>query len=264
MGIVTLTTDFGLGDAYVGAVKGVILCIAPTTVLVDICHDVRAQDVVSGSRTLAAAWRHFPPASVHLAIIDPGVGTGRRPLAVAYAGHFFVAPDNGLLPLLWQASSQPADVTAVHLTRREFWLPEPSATFHGRDIFAPVAAHLASGRALVSLGDKIDADDLVRIAPPLVERIGDEMACTIVHVDHFGNLVTNLHATMLNHRLSAIVTLGERRIVGLKGTYGDGSPGDVVALVGSDGYVEIAVVNGNAARVLGLGEGTPVLVHDRI
>ena len=264
MPVVTLTTDFGLHDAYVGVMKGVILCISPQAVVVDICHNLPPQNVLAGSLMLAAAWRYFPVGSIHVAVVDPGVGTARRPLAVAHAGHYFVGPDNGLLSLAWQAPRSSAEVKAVHLTHPEFWLPAPSPTFNGRDIFAPVAAHLANGRALASLGDSIAPSDLVRISLPAVERNGDDVTCTIIHVDHFGNLITNLEAGVLHTRAGVIVTVAGREVSSLSSTYADGAPGEVVALVGSSGYVEIAVVNGSAAQVLGIGAGARVHVHQRI
>jgi S-adenosyl-L-methionine hydrolase (adenosine-forming) len=264
MHIVTLTTDFGLSDAYVGAMKGVILSIAPHVTIVDICHEVPAQDVVAGGMTLAAAWRYFPAGTIHVAVVDPGVGTPRRPLALQWAGHFFVGPDNGLLSLIWQEPQRGAGVTVVHLTRPAFWITDPSPTFHGRDIFAPVAAHLANGCALASLGDSIAAEALVRLRLRDVERCGDEITGEVVQVDHFGNLITSIAAVVLQHPVSAIVTVAGRSTSGLKRTYGDGAHDEIVALVSSGGYVEIAVVNGSAAKVLGVGVGAPVRVLDRI
>lgn len=252
--VITLTTDFGQADGYVAAMKGVILSICPQVELVDITHEVRPQGVQQAAYLLSFAARHFPPGTVHLVVVDPGVGTGRRAIGVHSGRALFVAPDNGVLSL---ALAQDPAREAVHLLEPRFRLPEVSATFHGRDIFAPAAAHLACGADLQEMGPSIPVSDLclLSISSPEADESGTWQA-EILHVDRFGNLITNFLAP--ESAAPLIITAGGERIPGLSRTFADVEPGELVAYVGSGGYVEIAVREGSAAGRLGLDVGAPV------
>lgn len=257
--VITLTTDFGDVDTYVAAMKGVILTLCPEARLVDVSHQVRPQAVTEAAYLLSAATPYFPPGTVHLAVVDPSVGTPRRAVAVATAHAFYVAPDNGLLALAL-AADPPRQ--AVHLTNTRYHQPVVSATFHGRDIFAPVAAHLACGTPLTDLGEDIDPAGLHPLRAPLVRLEGaGPWPGQVMHVDHFGNAVTNVQ---IDDRAAVaadlVVQIQDRRIVGLHHTFGDVPPGEVLAYRGSSGYLEIAVRGGSAAEVLGLDVGAPLLV----
>jgi S-adenosylmethionine hydrolase len=263
--IITLLTDFGERDGYVGAMKGVILGIAPHVSLVDISHDIPPQDIPSAAYVLWSTYRFFPPDTIHLVVVDPGVGTERRPIAVQTRHGRFVAPDNGVLGYVLE---QEEEWQAVHLTERRFWRPEISQTFHGRDIFAPTAAHLAAGVPLHEFGPAIT--DPVAVPFPQVRRL-DEARCQacLVYIDRFGNCVTNLPAEYpLAGRPAASwgpalsAQLGDHLIRGLHPTYAAVAPGTSLLLVGSSGFVEIAVREGNAAARFGARAGD--LVEFRI
>jgi len=255
--IVTLCTDFGTADGYVASMKGVILSIAPEARLVDITHQVPRHSVTQAAFVLGSAFSWFPPGTVHLAVVDPGVGGERRGVAVCFRSHYFVAPDNGLLSRVL-AGEDPFD--AVVLTQSAYWLPEVSHTFHGRDIFAPVAAHLANGVPLSSLGEPVA--DLVRLELPVPRRREDgAIVAQVIHVDSFGNLVTNIPAGMLPERGRRRITVGGITVPGLSTTYSSVDAGDALALVGSHENLEIAVREGSAANVLGVGVGAQVLVE---
>jgi S-adenosylmethionine hydrolase len=243
--VITLLTDFGSDDSYVAEVKGVLLAGAPDSMLVDITHAVPQGDVLGAQYLLMRTWWRFPPGTVHLAVVDPGVGSGRRAIVVRHRRHAFVAPDNGLLtPVL-------DDTEVVALS-----IPASAApTFHGRDVFAPAAAALASGRRLADLGSPVR--DPVRCAPPEPHQDGAAMVGEVVWVDQFGNLVTNLPATGAS---SGSVIIGEQTIGPLARTFSDVAPGMLVAYAGSGGTVEIAVRDGSARTVLGAGRSTVVRV----
>jgi S-adenosylmethionine hydrolase len=254
--IITLTTDFGQADGYVGTMKGVILGICPEAVLVDISHEIRPQAVRQAAYVLSTAAPYFPPGTVHLVVVDPGVGSERRPIAVQTERAVYVAPDNGVLSLA--LAQEPARI-AVDLAESRSRLPKASATFHGRDIFAPAAAHLACGRDLGEMGTSIPRLAMI-VLPDLQPRLQADGSWQgeILHVDRFGNLITNFQAP--NPKLGILVLLGEARISGLSRTFADVAPGDLVAYTGSSGYLEIAVREGNAAARLGMGVGDPVQV----
>ncbi len=257
-GIVTLLTDFGLADAYVGTVKGVILGINPAARLVDLTHAVPPQDVRAGSELLAEAWRVFPRGTVHLAVVDPGVGTARRAIAVAAGGHYFVGPDNGLLGFCFQLPG----ARAVVLRNPRYRRSPVSRTFHARDVFAPAAAHCSRGVSLRALGPPLE--DPVRLPPrgPRVRR--GRVTGEVIWVDRFGNLLTNVRAEDLAGDPAAwSLRIGRARIPALVGTYGDCPAGGLGALLDSSGRVEIFVREGDAARRLGVGPGTPVSLRSR-
>ncbi len=256
--IITLLTDFGTRDAYVGAMKGVILGLNPEVVLVDLSHEVPPQDVLAGAFVLAEAAPYFPPGTIHLAVVDPEVGTARRGLAARARGHYLVGPDNGLFSLAWQGAG---DLSIVSLTNPGYFRPEVSATFHGRDVFAPVAGYLSLGVALEELGPAIP--DPVSLPCPAPVFTPEAARGEIIYVDRFGNLVSNLKASALRDWLAgrpAHVRVGGLTLTGLARTYGEVPPGQFLALEGSHGFLEVAVNQASAAQGLEAGVGQPVEV----
>ena len=260
-GTVTLLTDFGLKDHFVGVMKGVIKGIAPQANLIDISHQVRPQSVVEGARMLSQAVPYFPAGTVHVAVVDPGVGTERRALAAQIGGDFFVAPDNGLLTLLLEkAQVEGLPVKLISLTKPDYWLPDISAIFHGRDVFAPVGAHLANGIPLSCLGEEIDDPFVVTLPQPQPTASGWQ--AEVVLLDGFGNVCTNLLGSRLTgDKDNTTVRIGEITLNGLTHTFGGASPGELIALIDSTGHLAIAKVNGNAADALDVHIGTPVFVE---
>jgi S-adenosylmethionine hydrolase len=257
--IITLTTDFGLRDGFVGTLKGVILGIAPQAKIVDISHSIAPQDVQEGALVLRRAAPFFPAGTIHLYVVDPGVGTQRRPLAARLGEHTFVGPDNGLLTPLLEAAEQAKQPTEfVHLNNPKYWLPSVSRTFHGRDVFAPVGAHLANGISLSALGPRIT--DPVRLELSRPEKTDHGWVAHVTGIDVFGNLATDLPASVLEGRREVVVRVGGAAVDRITDTYGNKQPGDLVALIDSEGYLEIAVVNGSAARKLDAKVGDPVEV----
>ena len=256
-GLVTLLTDFGHADVYAGAMKGVILSIAPQARIVDLTHGVPPQQVEVGALQLAAAAPYFPAGTVHLAVVDPGVGTARRPLALFENGHAFVGPDNGLLTLAAGPKAK-----GRLLENRRLFLGSVSPTFHGRDLFAPVAAYLSLGVDPASLGRAVRPKAELKLPRPYREN--GELIGEVIAVDGFGNVVTNVSEAVLRKafRNLAKFSLEARgvRIHGLSRTYGDRPPGALVALVGSAGYLEIAEVNGSAAKRLGLAPAEKIVL----
>lgn len=259
-GTLTLLTDFGLQDHFVGVMKGVITNIAPQTNIVDISHQVRPQNIHLGGHLLAQALPYFPPGTVHVAVVDPGVGTQRRALAAQIGDHYFVAPDNGLLtPILEHAHETGQVIEIVSLNQSKYWLPDPSTSFHGRDIFAPIAAHLVNGMPLDRLGDRIDDPIMLALPQP---SLGDQgWLGEVIMVDVFGNLSTNLRGDLFENNIGEItVILKGKHIRGLIGTFGNAKEGDLIAIIDSSGCLSIAVVNGDASKTLGADIGTPVQV----
>ncbi len=258
MRIITLLSDFGLEDGYVAAMKGVIAGIAPEARLVDVTHLVPPQNVASARFRLLTVAPFFPPGTVHLAVVDPGVGTARRSVAVqSTSGSCFVGPDNGIL--LGALEADPP-LAAVELSEPRFWRTStPSATFHGRDIFSPVAAHLARGVALESLGPAISPAELVKLELPRCEMIQGGAQGAVQALDRFGNLISNVPGALLTDRRAWTVSIAGRTVTGHR-TYADVRPNEALALVGSHGFVEIAVHRGDARRVLGAGFGDPLQI----
>ena len=257
--IVTLTTDFGTRDPWVGIMKGVILGIVPTARLVDLSHDIAAQDVLEGALCLEAAAPFFPRSTIHLAVVDPGVGSARRAIAVRAGGQYYVGPDNGLLSLAFVQALAP--VTAVELTAAEYRLSPLSRTFHGRDLFAPAAAHLAAGIPLERFGPPIT--DPVRLVLPVPRREGDLVRGEVLGVDRFGNLVTSLRGEDLSGVVSSAlrVEIGEVGLGAPVSAYADAPPGGLGAIVGSTGRLEIFARDGSAHAMLGQGRGARVVVR---
>lgn len=249
---VTILTDFGTRDGYVAAMKGVIAGIAPDALIDDVAHDVAPGDVYGAAWALSRYWRHYPAGSIHLVVVDPGVGTGRRALAAWLDGRFLVAPDNGVATLALQRANQ---WTAVSVHHEKYVEGERSATFHGRDVFAPVAAHLARGVRVEELGPPLE--DPVRLDLPRPVRHGAAARGEVVAIDRFGNAVTNVPGEWLGP--GARIEVG-RLAVEVRRTYGEVAPGEPVAVVNSDGLLEIAVRGGAAAERLGIGRGEAVRV----
>jgi S-adenosylmethionine hydrolase len=256
MPIITLTTDFGLTDGYVAAMKGVIAGIAPQATVIDITHQIAPQNVRDAAYVLASVLPYFPPGAVHLAVVDPGVGSARRPIAAAVGDQFLVGPDNGLFTCVWQ-SGQPA--ACIALDNPAYWRPQVSHTFHGRDIFAPVAAHLANGVALAALGTAI-ADPLLFDVLAPQRRLDGSLAGQIIHVDHFGNLVSNIPGDWLAGRGWAVHIAG-RQLLGPSLSYAAAAPGQLLALVSSGATLEIALRDGSAASRLRVAVGEPIVAH---
>jgi len=258
--MIALLTDFGLRDHYVAAMKGVMLGIAPEATLVDITHDIPPRDVLSAALELVACYRSFPADTVFLVVVDPGVGTTRRPLAARAGDYSFVAPDNGVLaPVFDREQGEPL---VVELRERRYARPEISHTFEGRDRFAPAAAWLAVGTDIRAFGPPvIDAEPLPMPRP---RRQDDGVAGEIVKVDRFGNLISNIDARMLDAVSRAappMVRVGGHAVSAVVSTYGDVRPGELCALVGSAGYLEIAANGDSAAQLLAIGRGAPVIVQ---
>jgi S-adenosylmethionine hydrolase len=253
--IITLITDFGQADGYVGTMKGVILGICPEAALVDLSHDVRPQAVQQAAYVLSAAAPYFPAGTVHLVVVDPGVGSQRRAIVVHTERATYVAPDNGVLELVLV---QDPPRLAIHLTKPPYRLPHVSATFHGRDIFAPAAAHLAHGTDPREMGTELPLSDLVTLPnlQPQPQPDGTWSA-QVLHIDRFGNLITNLRAPIPDCR----VVVAGHPINGLSRTFFDVAPGEVVAYVGSSGHLEVAVREGNAAARLGIHVGDPLRIE---
>ncbi len=258
MPIITLTTDFGTRDPFVGVMKGVILGLAPGVRLVDLTHEISAHDVLQGALALEAAVPFFPAGTIHLAVVDPGVGSARRPLAVAAAGQHFVGPDNGLFSFIFRAGGW----SAVRLEAAAYRLPTVSQTFHGRDIFAPAAAHLALGIPLNRFGPPVR--DPVTIPWPTAYRQGDRLIGEVIHADRFGNLVTSVRALdleALGPTSSLVVEVEEKEVGRIVGCYADLLPGGAGAVIGSSGRLEISVREGSAGAATGARRGTKVRVR---
>lgn len=263
MEFITLLTDFGLQDGYPGVMKGVIYRITPDVQITDISHLVHPQNILEGSLVWKRSVVFFPEKAIHVGVVDPGVGTQRRPIAARLGETMFVCPDNGLLtPLLEEAEKNGKTVQVVHLDRPEYWLPQVSSVFHGRDIFAPAAAHLARGVPLTDLGTLIQ--DPVRFHPPEPRFQENTWYGEVISIDHFGNLITNLLPGHLEQLENLQVRVGGREIDVLVETFGSRMPGELVALIDSDGNLSIAVVNGNAAHLLDVDLGEPVEVAGTI
>jgi S-adenosylmethionine hydrolase len=259
--IVTLTTDFGLNDHFVGAMKGVILDIVPEAAIVDISHAVQAYDVLDGALAIAQAYSYFPTGTVHMVVVDPGVGTTRRPILASSDGYHFVAPDNGVLSMVYAREER---IHVRHITSDHYFRQPMSSTFHGRDVFAPVAAYLAKMVDSHKFGDEIE--DYVKFAAPKPKAAGENrMRGVVLKVDRFGNLVTNVTPADVPALFAAKppafkIVVGSREITEIHSTYAEGSPGEVFGILGSMGYLEIAANRGAAAQITGAGKGAEVSI----
>ncbi len=260
--IVTLLTDFGMRDHYVGAMKGVILRINPTCQVVDITHQIRPQDVMEGAFVLANAFSYFPEGTVHLAVVDPEVGGERHPILIVTERYFFIGPDNGLFSL---ALRQEKVKEAYTINERRFFLPQISSTFHGRDIFAPVAGHLTLGVPPEKFGRRIDSFKILPLPEPI--KRGEVLMGEVIHVDSFGNLITNIdRKTFLQfiQRRSVLIRAGRKTIQGLAKGYWEGKKGEPLALFGSGGFLEIAVREGSAEKRLKMKKGDRIQINTQL
>jgi S-adenosylmethionine hydrolase len=254
--LVTLTTDFGLSDSYVGAMKGVILSIDPTVTIVDISHDIAPQNVQEAAYVVYAAYPYFPPDTVHIVVVDPGVGSRRRAIALRAAQACFVAPDNGVLSYVLAREGMRE---AVSLTNSKYHRRTVSHTFHGRDIFAPVAAHLARGVPLTELGEPLT--EIVTFSLPRPQVLPDgEVVGHVLHIDRFGNLILDVKEGDCILDGGIVLEVAGRRIQDLGRTFTDVPAGELVAYIGSSGHLEIALREGNAAQSLGIKRGDKILL----
>ncbi|MGF2038138.1 MAG: SAM hydrolase/SAM-dependent halogenase family protein [Nostoc sp. CmiVER01] len=246
--LLTLLSDFGDRDVYVGIMKGVIAQINPRLTVVDLTHQILPQDIAAARFSLMNAYPYFPIGTVHVAVVDPGVGSKRRAIAVEFAQGFLVGPDNGIFS---GVLSQSPAIAAVELTNLNYWRPQPSKTFHGRDIFAPVGANLASGVSLKELGKEIDPASLVKLHIGECQQTTTGVVGCIQYIDHFGNLVSNIAGSYVQGKTWSVQAAG-LSIPGCE-TYSDVKVGEIIALVGSHGWIEIAINSGNAYSKLQLG-----------
>ncbi len=275
--LIAFLTDFGTSDAYVGTMKGVVHSICPTARIVDITHEIRPQDIRQAAYLLLTAYRFFPPETIFVVIVDPGVGTARAPIAVATPHGTFVAPDNGVLSYALAGLPISAQVT---LSNPAFHLNSVSATFHGRDIFSPAAAHLANGTPITHLGPHHDT--LCRLPDPVLITTSDGIRGEVLHIDHFGNIITSIGdlawqnngVLVLNPRFglpaafscrfdarSAVLVVGDRHFEGIRHTYGEVASGSFTALVGSSGQLELGINQGCAVQSCSVRLGDPVTLH---
>ena len=259
--VITLTTDFGTNDHYVGALKGVIVDIVPEVQIVDITHAVQAFDVLDGALAIAQAYSYFPNGTIHMVVVDPGVGTTRRPILASSDGYHFVAPDNGVLSMVYAKEER---IHVRHITSDHYFRQPVSSTFHGRDVFAPVAAYLAKQVDSHKFGDEIE--DYVKFAAPRPKPAGaNRLRGVVLKVDRFGNLVTNVTPAdapaLFGAKPGAFkIVVGSREITDIRTAYAEGAPGEVFGILGSMGYLEIVANRAAAAQITGAGKGGEVSI----
>ena len=259
--IVTLTTDFGINDHFVGTMKGVILNIAPQAEIVDICHAVQAFDVLDGALAIAQSYAYFPTGTIHVVVVDPGVGSARRPILVSTEKQYFVAPDNGVLSLVYSREER---IRVRHITGEHYFLQPVSNTFHARDLFAPVAGWLAKGVDSGKFGEEIS--DYVRLNAPKPKAVNEKtLRGVVLKVDRFGNLVTNftpndVPALFTPNPPSFKIVVGKCEITEMHSNYAEGTPNEIFGILGSMGYLEIASNRAPAAQLVGSGKGSEVTV----
>lgn len=263
MPVITLITDFGIKDGNVGVMKGVIWGICPTAQISDLSHMIQAQNIREAAYIFARSVPYFPKDSIHIVVVDPGVGTKRRPMAAKIGDWFYVGPDNGTITgLLQRAEQERWQTEFVELDRNKYWLPKVSFVFHGRDIFSPIAAHLANGVPLRELGTPFT--DPVQLELPKPEETKDGWRGEVIQIDHFGNISSNIRAEHLGEAIrqkeKILVHLNGMEIKGLVNTFGERPVGELIALLGSTGNLGISVVNGNAAAKFGVKIGDEILV----
>jgi S-adenosyl-L-methionine hydrolase (adenosine-forming) len=259
--VITLTTDFGSNDHFVGVMKGVILDIIPEAQIVDICHSVQAFDVLDGALTISQAYSYFPTRTVHIVVVDPGVGTARRPILASSDKYHFVAPDNGVLSMVYARESR---MHVRHITSDHYFLQPVSNTFHARDIFAPVAAYLAKEVDSLKFGEEVQ--EYVRFSAPKPKAVDENrLRGVVLKVDRFGNLITNItpqDAPMLFEAGASgfKIVAGSREITELRNAYAEGAPGEVIGILGSMGFLEIAANRSAATQLTGIGKGSEVSI----
>ena len=264
MSIITLITDFGVDDEYVGVMKGVILSINPAAIIVDITHHIEPQDLIQAAYIIKYSFKYFPEGTVHVVVVDPGVGSNRAIIALELTGHIFLAPNNGALTLLMDEGNIGS---IVRVEDSRYFLESVSRTFHGRDIFAPVAAYLSKGIGIKALGAPIDKVDLERLSVKYAGISNNgELVGAVVFIDRFGNLITNIDAKSLDKFCKACkeerleFRIGQNKIIGLSKSYESASPQSPLAIIGSRGYLEIAVNCGSASRYFMANRGDTVTV----
>jgi len=258
--IITLNTDFGLNDHFVGAMKGVILHAAPEAEIIDISHAVQPFDILDGALTISQAYSYFPSGTVHVVVVDPGVGTARRPIILSGDRHSFVAPDNGVLSLVYEREERRS---VRHVTAEHYFLQPRSNTFHGRDIFSPVAAYLAKGVEPARFGEEVT--DYVRFAAPRPKPVDERtLRGVVLKVDRFGNLITNITPAdiprLFEPAAAFKITVGKGQVTRICANYAEGGPGEAFGILGSMGYLEIATNRGSAYQFLGAAKGSDVTV----
>jgi S-adenosylmethionine hydrolase len=259
--IITLTTDFGSNDHFVGVMKGVILDIVPEAQIVDICHSVQPFDVLDGALTISQAYSYFPTRTVHVVVVDPGVGTARRPILASSDGYHFVAPDNGVLSLVYARENR---MHVRHITAEHYFLQPVSNTFHARDIFSPVAAYLAKEVEALKFGEEVQ--EYVRFSAPKPKAVDENrLRGVVLKVDRFGNIITNItpqDAPMLFQAGANgfKIVVGSREITEIRNSYAEGAPGEVIGILGSMGFLEIAANRAAAAQLTGAGKGSEVSI----
>ncbi|SMO63976.1 SAM hydrolase/SAM-dependent halogenase family protein [Gracilimonas mengyeensis] len=255
--IITLTTDFGTQDHYVSAMKAVMLGIAPGARFVDVSHEIPPQDIMAGAWVIRNSAFLYPPETVHLVVVDPGVGTSRHPIALKVKDQYFVGPDNGIFSLFFDEF----DYQACKLNNKKYWREGLSQTFHGRDVFAPVAAHMSNGASLEEIGEPIE--DLVTYhwAVPIADK--DGLQGWVVHIDRFGNLITNISDDLLDEHLKdhqLKIYVGNTMLDKIVNTFADVEDGEPAAYIGSSGMLEIGINKGNAARMLSVDKGAQISI----
>lgn len=244
--IITLLTDFGESDAYVGVMKGMIAQITSQLDIIDLTHQIPPQNLLAAKYVLFNAYPYFPSGTIHIVVVDPGVGSTRRGVAIELSNGYVVCPDNGICSGVLDSA-----IAAVELTNPQYWrVPNPSNTFHGRDIFAPVGAHLANGVPLAKLGQKVELESLVRLDLPAIVINQPSIVGCVQYIDRFGNLITNIPERLVNQKSWQIIDLP--RVIHSATAYSDVASGEAVTLVGSHGWVEIAINSGSAAAELNL------------
>ena len=256
--IITLLTDFGTKDHYVASMKGIILSIHPSCTLVDLTHEVSPYNIKQGAFLLAHAYSTFPKGTIHLAVVDPGVGGSRRPILIVTSNYFFIGPDNGLFTL---ALRKEKVEQLIALMNQRYFLPQVSFTFHGRDIFAPVAGYLSLGVKPKSFGKEMDSLVELDFQRPHIQ--GERLIGQILHIDPFGNLISNIDEQQLHHfsrQRPMIVEVGKKEVIGLKKGYWEVKKGRWIALIGSGGFLEVSIKEGNAQKALKVKEGDKIQI----
>jgi S-adenosylmethionine hydrolase len=258
--IITLTSDYGARDAFAASLKGVILKINPQALIIDISNDITPMDIWEGAFTLRSAYSHFPKGTVHLAVVDPGVGSGRKPIVVVTESYYFVGPDNGLFSLIYQEAER---IRVHHVTANHYFLPSPGPTFHGRDIFAPVAGWLSKGIPSGNFGEEIT--DYTKLNIPVPKGTANSIEGHVVHIDRFGNIITNITYSNIQPLLPegadpgiVTVSITGKEIKGLKKYYAEAKPGEPGAIVNSSGALEIFMFKQNARSALSIKRGEAV------
>lgn len=259
--IITLLTDFGWGDGYIGAMKGVILEINPQCLIIDVAHEISPHDVMRAAMVLGHTYHYFPQTTIHVAVVDPGVGGQRKPIVLETEHYLFVGPDNGVFDLVLKREK---GIRAYKLAEKRFFLPQVSHTFHGRDIFAPAAAHLSLGTSPGEMGPTVNHDDLVALNIPIPSMETETLQGEVIYIDHFGNLITNISQEVLREFAvddMVAIEIGGEMIKGLRSSYTEGGEGEIIALWGSGGFLEISLKERDLHRERGWMKGERVRIR---